>query len=61
MFELFDTYGFPIDLTSLIAKGYDLSIDEAGFANSLEKQKVRSRAAAVVDTDDWIELKPLFT
>jgi alanyl-tRNA synthetase len=54
VFELYDTYGFPVDLTSLIARGYDITIDEAGFQKHLEEQKNRSRSAAVVDTDDWI-------
>ena len=53
-FELYDTYGFPFDLTSLIARGYDLGIDEAGFHAELEKQKKRSREATAVDTGDWI-------
>ncbi len=54
VFELYDTFGFPIDLTSLIARGYGLSIDEAGFQTELEKQKTRSRAATTIDTGDWI-------
>ncbi len=54
VFELYDTYGFPLDLTSLIARGYGLSIDESGFDVELEKQKKRSRAATAVDTGDWI-------
>lgn len=54
VFELYDTYGFPIDLTSLIARGYGLSIDEEGFQKELEKQKNRSREATAVDTGDWI-------
>ena len=54
VFELYDTFGFPVDLTSLIARGYDLSIDEKGFEASLAEQKNRSRAATAVDTDDWI-------
>ncbi|MES2836512.1 MAG: alanine--tRNA ligase [Bacteroidota bacterium] len=58
VFELYDTYGFPVDLTSLIAKGYGLTIDEDGFKAELEKQKTRSRSAAVVDTDDWVILIP---
>lgn len=53
-FELYDTYGFPYDLTSLIARGYDLTIDEAGFQAELEKQKKRSREATAIDTGDWI-------
>jgi len=54
VFELYDTYGFPVDLTSLIARGYGLDIDEKSFLSHLEEQKNRSRAAATVDTDDWI-------
>ncbi|MDQ3047407.1 MAG: alanine--tRNA ligase [Bacteroidota bacterium] len=54
VFELYDTFGFPIDLTSLIAKGYGLSIDEEGFQRELEKQKNRSRVATAVDTGDWL-------
>lgn len=54
VFELYDTFGFPLDLTSLIARGYDLSIDEVGFNKYLDEQKNRSRAAKVVDTEDWI-------
>ncbi|HET6993130.1 MAG TPA: alanine--tRNA ligase-related protein, partial [Bacteroidia bacterium] len=56
VFELYDTFGFPVDLTALIAKGYELSIDEEGFKVELEKQKNRSRAATAIDTDDWVEL-----
>ncbi|MBN8693779.1 MAG: alanine--tRNA ligase [Bacteroidetes bacterium] len=54
VFELYDTFGFPVDLTSLIARSYDLTIDEAGFNKYLEEQKNRSRAATSVDTEDWI-------
>ncbi len=54
VFELYDTFGFPVDLTSLIARGYDLSIDEKSFDHYLNEQKNRSRAATAVDTDDWI-------
>lgn len=56
VFELYDTFGFPVDLTSLIARGYDLSIDEIGFNKYLDEQKNRSRAATVVDTDDWVNI-----
>jgi alanyl-tRNA synthetase len=54
VFELYDTFGFPLDLTQLIAKSYDLSVDETGFAKYLEEQKNRSRAATSVDTEDWV-------
>ena len=53
VFELYDTYGFPVDLTSLIAKGYGLTIDEKGFNAELEKQKNRSREATSFETGDW--------
>jgi alanyl-tRNA synthetase len=53
VFELYDTFGFPEDLTSLIARGYGLSIDKEGFDKELEKQKNRSRAATAVDAGDW--------
>lgn len=55
-FELSDTFGFPIDLTQLIAQENNCSVDVKGFEEELQKQKERSRKAAVVDTDDWIEL-----
>ena len=55
-FELSDTYGFPIDLTQLIAHENNISVDVKGFEEELQKQKDRSRKAAVVDTDDWVEL-----
>ena len=54
VFELYDTFGFPLDLTSLIARGYDLSIDETEFNRLLDEQKNRSRASSIVDTDDWM-------
>jgi alanyl-tRNA synthetase len=53
-FELFDTYGFPIDLTRLIAAENDLLVDEAGFEKEMQQQKDRSRAATAIDTDDWV-------
>lgn len=53
VFELYDTYGFPVDLTSLIARENGVSIDETGFEKALEEQKNRSRSAAVVTADDW--------
>lgn len=56
VFELYDTFGFPVDLTSLIARGYGLSIDEKAFDAELEKQKERSRAATSLETEDWITI-----
>ncbi len=55
-FTLFDTYGFPIDLTLLMAKEKDLNVDMEGFQHSLSEQKNRSRAATTIDTEDWIVL-----
>ncbi|MEI8073601.1 MAG: alanine--tRNA ligase [Bacteroidota bacterium] len=56
VFELFDTFGFPIDLTRLIASENNISIDEKGFETEMLQQKNRSRAASVLDTEDWIVL-----
>jgi alanyl-tRNA synthetase len=53
-FELFDTYGFPLDLTILIAKDHNISVDIESFNKELEKQKDRSRAATATDTGDWV-------
>lgn len=55
-FELYDTYGFPIDLTRLIATEQSLTVDEAGFQQQMQMQKERSRAATSVDTEDWVEV-----
>ena len=52
-FELYDTYGFPVDLTALILQEKNMHLDEAGFQTQLEKQKNRSRAASEVSTEDW--------
>ncbi|MEZ4791991.1 MAG: alanine--tRNA ligase [Gelidibacter sp.] len=55
-FELYDTFGFPIDLTALILREKGLTLDEAGFHSEMKKQKDRSRAASEMSTDDWIVL-----
>jgi alanyl-tRNA synthetase len=55
-FELFDTYGFPIDLTRLIAEENSLTVDENAFETEMQQQKTRSRSASIVDTEDWIVL-----
>ncbi|MBP5527403.1 MAG: alanine--tRNA ligase [Bacteroidales bacterium] len=57
-FELFDTYGFPIDLTQLLASEKGLAVDMEGFEKGLQEQKERSRGAAKVESDDWQELLP---
>lgn len=57
-FELFDTFGFPIDLTNLMASEKGVSVDMAGFERGLQQQKNRSRKAAVKNADDWIEIVP---
>src|ERR1700728_3748420 len=55
-FELLDTYGFPIDLTRLIASENNLGVDDKGFEAEMLQQKTRSRSAAILDTKDWITL-----
>ena len=58
-FVLYDTFGFPIDLTELIAREQGVGVDLEAFEKELQTQKERSRNAAAVDTDDWVELMPL--
>lgn len=56
-FELYDTFGFPFDLTSLIARERGITVDETGFRKQMEKQKQRSRTDALKETGDWIEVR----
>lgn len=56
-FELNDTFGFPIDLTELIAREKGWTVDIKGFEAELQKQKDRSRAATALDTEDWVILQ----
>ncbi|MBO4612996.1 MAG: alanine--tRNA ligase [Bacteroidaceae bacterium] len=55
-FTLFDTYGFPLDLTQLICRENGLTVDEQGFQAEMQKQKDRARNAAKVEADDWVEV-----
>ena len=57
-FTLFDTYGFPLDLTELICRENGLTVDEAGFNVEMQKQKERARNAAQVEAGDWVNLSP---
>ncbi|MBQ7149532.1 MAG: alanine--tRNA ligase [Prevotella sp.] len=56
-FRLFDTYGFPLDLTQLICAENGYTVDEKGFNEEMEKQKARARNAAAVENGDWEILK----
>ncbi len=56
-FELFDTFGFPVDLTQLMAKEKGWTVDMDGFAKGLKEQKERSRSAATKDSGDWIVVR----
>ncbi|MCJ8163602.1 alanine--tRNA ligase [Pontibacter sp. E15-1] len=57
-FELYDTFGFPLDLTALIAREKGFTIDESGFTAEMEQQKNRSRNASATEQTDWVILQP---
>lgn len=59
VFELYDTFGFPADLTRLIASEQGLTVDEKGFEENLKAQKERSKAAGKITAGDWVELMPI--
>jgi alanyl-tRNA synthetase len=56
-FVLYDTYGFPLDLTQLILKENEMTLDQAGFDSEMAQQKQRARNAAAVETTDWVILR----
>lgn len=56
-FTLYDTYGFPLDLTELILRENNMTVDNNGFDVEMQKQKERARNAAAVETGDWVTLK----
>ncbi|MFA5713398.1 MAG: alanine--tRNA ligase [Bacteroidales bacterium] len=58
LFSLYDTYGFPIDLSRLIAAERGIEVDLEGFEVELEKQRTRSRKATALSEGDWVELRP---
>ena len=58
-FELYDTYGFPLDLTELILREESFTVNREEFEKAMEEQKNRSRNATQLETGDWIEIRPL--
>jgi len=56
-FTLYDTYGFPLDLTELILRENDMTVDNAGFDSEMQKQKDRARNAASIETGDWVAVR----
>ncbi len=56
-FTLYDTYGFPLDLTELILRENKMEVDNAGFDSEMQKQKDRARNAAAVETGDWVTVR----
>ncbi|MBS1641781.1 MAG: alanine--tRNA ligase [Bacteroidetes bacterium] len=55
-FKLYDTFGFPLDLTKLVASEKGFTVDEEGFEKEMQRQKNRSRAATAIDTEDWVNV-----
>ncbi|MGB4843948.1 MAG: alanine--tRNA ligase-related protein, partial [Ferruginibacter sp.] len=58
-FKLYDTFGFPFDLTKLVATEKGLAVDEKGFEAEMQQQKDRSRSAAVLETEDWVTVNDI--
>jgi alanyl-tRNA synthetase len=56
-FVLYDTYGFPLDLTELILREHEMELDKEGFDVEMQKQKERARNAAAIETDDWVNIR----
>ncbi|MBB6275136.1 alanine--tRNA ligase [Porphyromonas circumdentaria] len=56
-FVLYDTFGFPLDLTELILREHNMSLDQAGFDEEMAQQKARARNAALLQTEDWVVLQ----
>ncbi len=56
-FTLYDTYGFPLDLTELILRENNMEVDKAGFDSEMQKQKERARNAAAIETGDWVTVR----